>query len=47
MQLDPASGLGEPFPHELGKATAAKKCPPPEVEEAPPKAPPKGRPARR
>lgn len=32
---------------ELGKATAAKNCPPPEVEEAPPKAPPKGRPARR
>ncbi len=34
---------------ELGKATAAKNCPPPTVEEAPspPKTPPKGRPARR
>ena len=32
---------------ELGRATAAKNCPPPEVEEAPPKIPPKGRPARR
>ena len=31
---------------ELGKATAAKNCPPLAVEE-PPKTPPKGRPARR
>ena len=33
---------------ELGRTIAAKNCPPPALEEAPPsKPPPKGRPARR
>ena len=32
---------------ELGRAAAAKNCPPPAPEEPPPKTPPKARPARR